>query len=162
MRRFTERVFLMTKVIIREMILDDIDEIYEIEKRSFSMPWSKSSFYQEISDNLVAHYYVIGVNNNLIGYIGIWKILDEGHITNVAIDPDYRGKGYSKQLVSYALDEMEKLEVRRFTLEVRETNIIAQKLYSKFGFSVEGRRKKYYTDTQEDALLMWLSLNSED
>ncbi|MEA3424127.1 MAG: ribosomal protein S18-alanine N-acetyltransferase [Bacillota bacterium] len=152
----------MTKVIVREMKLDDIDEIYEIEKRSFSMPWSKSSFYQEINDNLAAYYYVVGVDDTLVGYMGIWKILDEGHITNVAIDHDYRGKGYSKQLVSHVLCEMEKLEVCRFTLEVRESNIIAQKLYLKFGFSVEGRRKKYYTDTKEDALLMWLNANSED
>ncbi len=152
----------MTKVIVREMAFDDVDEIYEIEKKSFSMPWSKASFYQEINDNSAAYYYVVGVDDTLVGYMGIWKILDEGHITNVAIDPDYRGKGYSKQLVSYVLGEMKKLEVHMFTLEVRESNIIAQELYSKFGFSVEGRRKKYYTDTNEDALLMWMNSNGED
>ncbi|MBN2260104.1 MAG: ribosomal protein S18-alanine N-acetyltransferase [Clostridiales bacterium] len=150
---------MMNEINIREMTVDDIDSIHEIEVKSFTVPWSKNAFYQEIAENNAAFYFVISFNKKLIGYMGIWKIFDEGHITNIALDNEYRGQGLSKKLLAHVIEKMTDKGVIHYTLEVRESNQVAQNLYKGFGFSVKGKRKKYYADTNEDALLMWLSLN---
>ena len=142
-------------MLTRKMQLSDVSDVYNIEEKSFSMPWSLESFEKEITINKAAHYFVIEVSNKVVGYMGIWKILDEGHITNIAIDPSYRGKRYGAELLKFVLEQMKQIGVESFTLEVRASNEVAIKLYEKFGFITMGIRKKYYTDTQEDALLMW-------
>ncbi len=142
-------------MVTRKMQLSDVSQVFNIERKSFSMPWSLESFEKEITINKAAHYFVIEVSNTVVGYMGLWKIFDEGHITNIAIDPEYRGKRYGSTLLKYVLDEMMCLGVESFTLEVRESNEVAIKLYERFGFVTQGVRKKYYADTQEDALLMW-------
>lgn len=142
-------------MLTRKMQLSDVSEVYKIEVKSFSMPWSLESFEKEITINKAAHYFVIEVSNKVVGYMGIWKILDEGHITNIAIDPEYRGRRYGAELLKFVLDQMQQVGVESFTLEVRESNEVAIRLYESFGFVTMGVRKKYYTDTQEDALLMW-------
>ena len=91
----------------------------------------------------------------MAGYIGLWRILDEGPITNIAIDPEYRGRKLGSTLFKYAIDEMKSAGTNSFTLEVRESNRVAIRLYESFGFKMAGRRKNYYQDNQEDALLMW-------
>ena len=139
----------------RRMSNLDIDAISLIENKSFSMSWSREAFVREIDFNPTAYYFVIEDDKNIFGYMGIWKILDEGHITNIALDPDYRGNHYSNILLKFVINQMIEIGVKSFTLEVRESNIIAIKLYEKYGFVVKGKRKKYYSDTKEDALLMW-------
>jgi ribosomal-protein-alanine N-acetyltransferase len=137
------------------MTIEDIEVVYSIEKRSFATPWSKEAFIREVEENDRAYYFLVESDGVVAGYMGIWKILDEGHVTNIAIDPVYRGQKFGKALLEYALGEMELQGVLSFTLEVRETNQVAINLYESFGFIVAGRRKNYYADNQEDALLMW-------
>lgn len=140
---------------VRQMELRDLEAVLAVERRSFTTPWSRKAFEQELQDNPAAHYFVLESAPKIIGYFGMWRILDEGHITNIAIDPDYRGKGYSHLLLQEVFDRMEAEGVRYFTLEVRASNQVAIHLYERYGFERAGVRKGYYRDTGEDALLMW-------
>lgn len=138
------------------MSIDDIDDVVEVENNCFSIPWSKASFLREIENNEVALYLVAKIENKAVGYIGVWRIIDEGHITNVAVHSDYRGLGIGSMLVSELLSLCKKDGINSFTLEVRKSNDIAQKLYRKYGFEERGIRKNYYEDNKEDAVIMWL------
>jgi ribosomal-protein-alanine N-acetyltransferase len=134
---------------------EDIDAVMVVEKLSFSIPWSKNAFIEEVTNNKFARYIVAKVNGEIVGYAGLWKVFEEGHITNVAVHPEYRRNGVGFMLVK-SLIEMSKQEgIERMTLEVRRSNIAAQNLYVKFGFKVEGYRKAYYADNKEDAIIMW-------
>lgn len=145
----------MQKIVIEIMKSDDINDVMEVEKKSFVIPWSKESFIQEIENNEVALYLVAKVDNKAVGYIGVWRILNEGHITNVAVHPDYRGRGIGSALVEELLSLCTKEGIDAFTLEVRESNLVAQHIYKQFGFEKSGVRKKYYADNNEDAVIMW-------
>jgi len=145
----------MTKINVRGMRLKDIDAVYEIEKASFSTPWSKDSFIREIRDNLLAKYFVVVYNDKLVGYGGMWLIIDEAHITNIAIHPDYRGKGLGSLLLEAMIDYARQSNIFKMTLEVRRSNTKAISLYKKHGFKECGIRPKYYTDNGEDAIIMW-------
>lgn len=138
------------------MTVDDIDSVIEVENNCFSIPWSKASFLREVENNEVALYLVAKIENKAVGYIGVWRIIDEGHITNVAVHSDYRGLGIGSMLVSELLSLCKKEGINSFTLEVRKSNEIAQNLYKKYGFEERGIRKKYYEDNNEDAVIMWL------
>ena len=146
------------QVAVNRMMMDDIDEVMEIEHASFTLPWSRDSFEQEISNNPHAFYVVARVDSKIVGYGGIWVVLDEGHVTNIAVHPRFRrlgiGSAMLSEILAYALSQ----KVVFLTLEVRETNIAAQKLYSSFNFCIVGRRKKYYTDNNEDAFIMNVEL----
>lgn len=142
-------------IVIRRMFIADIKEIEVIENLCFSLPWSYESFYNEIQSNKFAHYFIILFNNQIVGYIGLWQVLDEAHITNVAIHPDYRQQGLASKLIEYTLDFCRETGILSITLEVRKSNIPAQNLYKKFGFFEEGIRKQYYSDNKEDAIIMW-------
>jgi len=137
------------------MELSDIEDILVVEKLSFSIPWSRDSFEKEIVDNNLAIYLVAKVNEKAVGYIGMWKVLNEGHITNVAVHPEFRHQGIGDQLVSELLSLCEKENIDLVTLEVRKSNQNAIKLYEKHGFVAEGIRKAYYQDNKEDAIIMW-------
>lgn len=137
------------------MELSDIEDILVVEKLSFSIPWSRDSFEKEILDNNLAIYLVAKVNEKAVGYIGMWKVLNEGHITNVAVHPEFRHQGIGDQLVSELLSLCEKDNIDLVTLEVRKSNQNAIKLYEKHGFVAEGIRKAYYQDNKEDAIIMW-------
>ena len=131
-----------------------IDSILIIENESFSDPWSKDSMEKELNNNF-ARYVVVKHKDEVIGYGGMWLILDEGHITNIAVLQKYRRKGIGK-LILISLIEICKTEnICGLTLEVRKSNDAAQKLYSKFGFIPEGIRKGYYSNNNEDAIIMW-------
>ena len=108
--------------------------------------------------NSNAYYYVIEVDKRIVGYVGFWKIIDEAHITNVAIHNDYRRLGYGRALINALLNKAKELEIIAVTLEVRVSNLAAISLYERFGFVSSGVRRGYYSDNNEDALIMWLKL----
>lgn len=139
----------------RAMRVEDIDAVCNIEKLCFPTPWSYDSFVSEIEQNKFARYTVLELDGKVIGYGGMWKILDEGHITNIAIHPDVKGNGYGNILVKGLIEMAENEGIERITLEVRKSNIIAQNLYKKYGFKDCGIRPKYYEDNGEDAIIMW-------
>lgn len=137
---------------------NDIDEILEIEHASFTLPWTKQAFQNEFSANQYAVYVGIEEEGKIIGYCGVWIIIDEAHITNIAILPQYRGRKLGEALMRKVMQLAVERDVKTMTLEVRVTNQIAQSLYRKLGFQDGGIRKRYYTDNQEDALVMWVNL----
>lgn len=145
----------MGSIIFTKMRLQDIDSVLEVEKKSFKTPWSRFAFLCELRDNQFAYYLVVKDGNKVIGYGGMWIILNEAHITNIAIDPDYRGKKLGEKLMIKLMDIAKKKGADKMTLEVRRSNYIAKRLYKKLGFEVRGVRKGYYVDTNEDALIMW-------
>ncbi len=145
----------MKKIVIERMTIDDIENVLKVENDCFSTPWSRDSFVRELVENKIALYLVAKIENIAVGYIGVWKILNEGHITNVAVHSDYRGKGIATRLISELLSLCEEDGIDAFTLEVRRSNIVAQNLYKKFQFAECGFRKGYYQDTKEDAIIMW-------
>ncbi|ABY91800.1 [SSU ribosomal protein S18P]-alanine acetyltransferase [Thermoanaerobacter thermohydrosulfuricus] len=142
-------------VIIRPMRKEDVEEVLEIEKLSFSTPWSKEAFISEVTKNSCAKYIVAEVDNKIVGYGGFWVVVDEGHITNIAVHPEYRSKGIGSKIMEGLIDLAKKNGITAMTLEVRESNITAQHLYAKYGFRQLGRRKGYYQDNNEDAIIMW-------
>lgn len=131
-----------------------IADIAEIERASFKTPWSHAMLMNELK-NPLATYFVVENEGKPLAYIGFYRILDEAHITNIAVRPDVRGQGIANSLLKYALDKIKELKIKRVTLEVNEKNTAAIALYEKFGFTEEGRRPKYY-EGEDDALIYWL------
>ncbi|MCZ0704190.1 ribosomal-protein-alanine N-acetyltransferase [Natronobacillus azotifigens] len=148
----------MSEVNIRPMEVDDIPQVTIIEERSFTLPWTQDIYRKEITDNNFAHYFVIENKERIIGFCGVWIVLDEAQVTNIAISPDFRGNGYGSMLFQAMLNQVITLGARKLSLEVRVSNNAAKKLYRKFGLKPGGIRKKYYTDNNEDALVMWVKL----
>lgn len=132
----------------------DIEAVALVERLAFGERWSVNSFKSELANQLT-FYHVARTDGRIIGYIGYWLILDEAHVTAVAVHPDQRGQGIGAELVLRALDDCMERGAKWMTLEVRASNIPAQRLYENFGFSTLGRRKGYYHDDREDALIMW-------
>jgi len=143
---------------IRVMTVDDLDQVMLLELACFSVPWTREAFYKELTENTLAHYIVIEEDDQIIGYGGVWYIMDEGHITNVAIHPEHRKRGLGKILVDAMKKRAKESHLELMTLEVRVSNIAAITLYKRMGFDEAGIRPKYYTDNQEDALIMWVKL----
>lgn len=146
---------------IRPMKVSDIDAVREIDIRSFTLPWPRKAYHFELTENPVSYLWVAETYNSagqleVIGFIAMWLIVDEAHISNLATHPAYRGKGVAQELLQTALIFSIQHGARAATLEVRESNEAAQRLYRKFGFQVVGRRQAYYRDNNEDALLMTL------
>ncbi len=131
-----------------------VDRVSEIEKSIYRTPWSRHAFINEILDNEFAFYYVALAEDTVVGYGGIWVILDEAHVTNLAVSPAWQGRGIGKALLQHLIREAALLGAKKMTLEVRVSNLKAQALYRKFGFVDRGIRPNYYAD--EDALVMWL------
>ncbi len=145
----------MDDIIIRYGTSSDIDDICELEKICFSDPWSRESIREEIEENKLALYIVAEVYGKVVGYAGIWWILDEGHITNIAVHPNKRCIGIAKAIIDTMLECAKNKGVNKFTLEVRKSNEGAKMLYENFGFQNIGLRRNYYKDG-EDAVIMWL------
>ena len=146
----------MSDYTIRLMNTEDLDQVMEVESNSFSIPWSRDAFFNEIETNHFATYIVIEEDGKVIGYCGVWIIVDEAHITNIAVLPSYRGQGLGDKLMRSMIEIAKEMGARTMTLEVRVSNTPAQSLYRKFGFQEGGIRKNYYSDNQEDALVMWV------
>ncbi|AIF42400.1 ribosomal protein S18-alanine N-acetyltransferase [Virgibacillus sp. SK37] len=148
----------MAEIVIRKMHITDVDAVMEVESATFSTPWTTDIFYQELVDNDYAHYFVMEADKKIIGYAGVWLVVDDAQITNIAIMPDYRGNKLGEKLFGFTIQQILLLGGTRLSLEVRKSNIIAQRLYRKFGLVPGGIRKNYYTDNQEDAIVMWVNL----
>jgi ribosomal-protein-alanine N-acetyltransferase len=140
---------------IEPMKLEDIEDVHRIERQVYPTPWSIAVFRTEVARRQHNIYLVAKYEDQVIGYICLFHVFDEGHITNVAVDPKYQRQGIGTRLLLTAINKAITVGVRYVTLEVRESNLIAQHLYRKFGFRLTGRRQGYYSDTKEDALVFW-------
>lgn len=145
-------------ITLRDMKEEDIPQIVVIEESSFATPWTAEAFEREVNMNEYAHYIVLETEEGIMGYCGMWIILDESHITNIAILPQYRGLKLGEALLQEVMNKARALGANTMTLEVRVSNEVAKKLYRKFGFQNGGIRKRYYTDNYEDGLVMWVNL----
>ncbi len=145
----------MEPIIVRKMEVRDIEEVVIIEEKSFPIPWSKNAFEKEIKKNILAKYFVALWEDKIVAYGGMWFIVDEAHVTNIAVDPDYRGKKIGKVLVEGMIKEAASLGMLKMTLEVRRGNLVAQNMYKTLGFLSCGVRPGYYQDNGEDAIIMW-------
>lgn len=145
----------MSDVVVRRMTLEDIDRIVEIENMSFNIPWTRENFQFELTENRCAVYMVGEIDGNVVGYGGMWQMVDEGHITNIAVDPMYRCRGVGDAILSALIKYAGENGITAMTLEVRTQNMPARSLYSKHGFKNVAIRKGYYTDPDDDAIIMW-------
>lgn len=141
---------------IYRMEPSDLNDVLDIEKESFSLPWSRWMFERELEEKDRSHFFVFKNSSEVLGYIGFWMVFDEAHIVTIAVRRDSRRKGIGTILMASALVVANEMGAKRATLEVRVTNTNAQKMYEKFGFEIVSVRKKFYTDTGEDAYVMWI------
>lgn len=139
---------------VERMAVEDLDEVLVIERASFSMPWSRGAFVYEMQQNRVARCWVMREEGRVIGYLCLWEIADELHITNIAVHPRCRRQGVGRTLLRGIIEDARERRLRLVVLEVRPSNTEARTLYEGFGFRVIGRRRGYYYDTGEDALVM--------
>ena len=143
-------------VIIKRMTKKDIDGVIAIEEKAYGPHhWSKDSFMNELNNDLAYYYSLFTNDGHLAAYAGCWHVLEEAHITNVAVSVDYRKRHYGEALLKRIIDDGYEGMIKYITLEVRVSNTPAINLYSKYGFTSFGTRKKYYQDNNEDALIMW-------
>lgn len=149
---------MMEEYNLRFMQVDDLPKVIELENLCFTVPWSHQSFYAELTQNMFARYLVIEMDNKIISYGGMWIIVDEAHVTNVAVHPDYRGRKLGELMMRQLMELARGLHAVRMTLEVRPSNDVARALYYKLGFIDTGVRPGYYSDNNEDAIIMWAEL----
>lgn len=149
---------IMAEFSIREMVYHDIDAVLKVDEASFPTPWSREIYQREMRENKFAHYFVIEESRQIIGYVGLWIVEDDAQITNIALLPMYRGYKIGEKLFGFAVQFAMQQGATRLSLEVRESNFVAQHLYRKFGLVPGGIRKGYYPDNNEDALVMWVNL----
>jgi len=158
----------MPRLTVERMSHDDVPEVMAVDQLCFPTPWSENAYRSELG-NVNAFYLVARVaepraaggvssrpGRRLVAYAGAWIIMDEAHITTLGVHPDYRRHGIGERLLSALLERAAASGVRRATLEVRESNRAAQALYAKYGFTPIARRRRYYSDTDEDAIVMWV------
>ncbi len=146
----------LSKIFISKMTTDDIDMVSEIEASAYGEHhWSKSSFYDEMNNNLAKYYVAKTEEGELVAYAGTWHIIDEGHITTIAVKKTYLRNHIGEALIVKILEDCYANGIKYLTLEVRVSNEPAISLYTKYGFNSLGTRKGYYQDNNEDALIMW-------
>ncbi len=137
------------------MQLKHIPDVLKVERVSFLTPWSDHAFTYEILYNELSYYTVALLDDVVVGYAGMWMILDEAHVTNVAVAPTHRNRKIGRLLMQQLMNKAAQNGINRMTLEVRPSNAYARRLYQSLGFKELGVRKNYYTDTNEDAIIMW-------
>jgi ribosomal-protein-alanine N-acetyltransferase len=142
-------------VVIEDMHLEDISAVQLVENASFPIPWPANAFRHELTQNKNAHYLVAKEGDHIVGYAGLWLSLDEAHITTFAVLPDYRRRKIGERMLLSIFERAERLGAEWLTLEVRASNLPAQRLYEKYGFRPAGIRRRYYSDNNEDAIIMW-------
>ncbi|HHW02441.1 MAG TPA: ribosomal protein S18-alanine N-acetyltransferase [Thermoanaerobacterales bacterium] len=145
-------------VTIEIMKMQDLDDVLEIEQQCFTTPWSRYAFTCELKDNQFSHYIIAKVGGKIVGYGGMWIVLNEAHVTNVGVLPEYRGEGIGELIMRTLMAIAKEHGADKMTLEVRKSNYVAQNLYSKLGFEPCGIRRGYYIDNKEDAVIMWVDL----
>ncbi len=146
----------MAELVMELMTRDDLDAVHAIEEDAFAVPWSRESFEKEVTENLCARYLVLKEDAVPVAYAGTWLVMDEAHITNIAVRKDKRGLGYGEMVTRGLIQLCADTGMTWMTLEVRRSNTAAQNLYKKLGFIEVGFRKRYYADNGEDALVMCL------
>lgn len=142
-------------IVVRRMTMDDLDGVMLVEVDSFLTPWSRSAFEEELSQNRLARYLVAVDNGAVIGYAGTWLVINEAHVTNVAVSGQRRREGIGRLLMEKLMDLSRDSGMDSMTLEVRVSNEAARHLYQQLGFVEAGLRKNYYSETKEDALILW-------
>lgn len=141
---------------IETMKIEDIQQVSRLDRICFPTPWSESAYITEVH-NPSGYYIVLKEGDKVVGFAGEWVIMDEAHITTIGVDPEYRRRGYAEQMLINLLEEAIKRGAKRAILEVRRYNTAAQNLYRKYGFEPMAIRKGYYTNNNEDAIVMWLN-----
>lgn len=141
-------------VMVQPMTIADLPDVQVIERVSFTTPWPANAYRQELEANRLAHYLVARIGERIVAYGGIWLMVDEAHVTTFAVHPGYRRRGIGERLLLALLDLAIDRQAREATLEVRLSNLPARRLYEKYGFRPVGIRPRYYSDNQEDALIM--------
>ncbi len=146
----------ISEINIEKMTKDDVETVVKIEEEAYGKHhWAKSSFYDEMSNNLAKYYVAKLPGGEIVGYAGTWHIIDEGHITTIAVKNGYLRNHIGESIIKAIIDDCYKNNIKYLTLEVRVSNTAAIKLYEKYGFQSLGTRKGYYQDNGEDALIMW-------
>jgi ribosomal-protein-alanine N-acetyltransferase len=146
----------LSGMVIRKMTLDDLEQVVAIDQVSFSLPWPARSFRFELTDNEASRCWVAELDGRVIAMLVGWFIVDELHVATIATHPEFRGQGIGREILLYSLRAAKEEGAVKSFLEVRESNEIAQTMYRSFGFVEDGRRKGYYKDNGEDAILMSL------
>lgn len=147
----------MANIEFYRMVQEDADGVARVEAACMPVPWSRQSFWEEASHS-DAYYLIardVDRDNLIVAYAGCWVLANEGHITNVAVDPDYQGLGLGRRLMNELTSRVKALGVDSMTLEVRPSNTVAINLYTSLGFRSVGQRPKYYTNPVEAAEIMW-------
>lgn len=147
----------MANIEFYRMVQEDADGVARVEAACMPVPWSRQSFWEEASHS-DAYYLIardVDRDNLIVAYAGCWVLANEGHITNVAVDPDYQGQGLGRRLMNELTSRVKELGVDSMTLEVRPSNTVAINLYTSLGFRSVGQRPKYYTNPVEAAEIMW-------
>jgi [ribosomal protein S18]-alanine N-acetyltransferase len=142
-------------VIIEDMTLDDVAGVKDVERASFPVPWPANAFRHELTQNRNARYVVAREGERIVGYAGLWLMVDEAHVTTFAVHPDARRRRVGERLLQRLFEIAAGMSAQWLTLEVRASNLAAQRLYEKYGFRRAGVRRRYYSDNNEDALIMW-------
>ncbi len=142
------------KLVIEPMRLEDLEEVHRIEQASFSTPWPENAYRSELMTNRLASYLVARIDGRIVAYGGMWLMVDEAHITTFAVHPAWRRQRIGERLLLAFLDLARDRHAREATLEVRLSNLAARRLYEKYGFRPVGLRPRYYSDNNEDALIM--------
>ena len=146
----------MSEPFIRPIREEDVAGIHEIEVLCFAMPWSRESILHDVKENVVARWLVLDSGEgDVLAYAGMWFVLDEAHVCNVAVHPDHRRRGYGRMIFDALIELAQEKSMSMMTLEVRRSNTAAQNLYHACGFLDVGYRKRYYEDNKEDALIMY-------
>jgi ribosomal-protein-alanine N-acetyltransferase len=143
------------RLLIERMRNSDIPAVQAIEREIFLSPWPRNAYASELSQNRQAHYFVLRDGSGIIGYGGLWKISDEAHITTIGVRAQSQRQGFGTGMFAALIQRSYDLGARWITLEVRASNASAIRLYERFGFKAIGRRRGYYTDNGEDAVVMW-------
>ena len=142
-------------VTVRPMVMTDVDGVMAVEHDSFLTPWSRSAFEEELAQNRLARYIVAEENGAIVGYAGTWLVINEAHVTNVAVSGQRRREGIGRLLMQKLMELARDNDMESMTLEVRVSNAAARHLYEQLGFVEAGIRKNYYSETKEDALILW-------
>jgi ribosomal-protein-alanine N-acetyltransferase len=141
-------------IVVDRMTVDDLTQVQEIERESFTTPWPPHAYRSELESNRLAHYLVARYGDRVVGFAGVWLMVDEAHVTTFAVRRSWRRQGVGERLLIALLELAEARGASEATLEVRPSNRPARLLYEKYGFGLVGVRPRYYTDDNEDALIM--------